>query len=316
MSRIVPKALGLALLLFVLTSSPLSAFQPVYIMGSSSMGGTYYQLAGIIAEAVNDKVPGVRLAVQPTGGTAENIENLEKGINQFALTDSFAVMAYEGRDLFYERPQSYLRAVVPLYPEVARILVPADSAVRSLADLAGRRVVIGRKGSGVLVTAQQILSASGLRADAIDAAYLGMGEGLLALSEGSVGAVLFVGPLGGGSAMEQEILSRVRVLGLDEATVRKVVSSAPYWREVSIPAGTFPNQTEALKTVGSWTFLACRFDVDDDIVHALTKTVYDEAPTIGAYIPGAVTIEPGQVKELLIPLHDGAERFFREAGVL
>ncbi len=179
---------ALLLLLCGLPVGTASAFQPVYIMGSSSMGGTYYQLAGIIAEAVNDKVPGVRLAVQPTGGTAENIDNLEKGLNQFALTDSLAVMAYEGRDLYYERPQTYLGAVMPLYPEVARLLVPAGSPVRSLSDLAGRRVAVGRKGSGVLVTARQILEASGLRSDAVHPVYLGMGEGLLALRDGTVDA--------------------------------------------------------------------------------------------------------------------------------
>lgn len=307
---------ALLLLLCGLPVGTASAFQPVYIVGGGNMGGTYYALAGILAERVNTSLPGLRMAVQPTGGTAENIDNLEKGLNQFALTDSLAVMAYEGHDLYYERPQTYLRAVMPLYPEVARLLVPAGSSVRSLADLAGRRVAVGRKGSGVLVTARQILEASGLRSDAVHSVYLGMGEGLLALRDGTVDAVLFVGPLGGGSAMEREVLETSRVLGLDRKTIDKVLASAPYWRAFSVPAGTFPGQTKPLETVGSWTFLACRDDLSESVVHGVVRTLYEGASILGAYIPGSVTLEPDQVKELLIPLHVGAARFFKEAGVL
>lgn len=295
---------------------PALAFQPVYVLGGANIGGTYYGLGGIIAETVNATVPGVRMAVQPTGGTRENIELLELGLNQFALTDGFVAMAYEGRDLYYERPQTYLRAVMPLYPEVARVLVPADSAVDSLADLVGKRVAVGRKGSGLLITARQILQSAGIRSGQVELAYLGMGEGLLALKDGKVDAVIFVGPLGGGSAMEREIMDSTKVLGLDARTREGVLASAPYWRQFTIPAGTFTGQDEALETVGSWTILSCREDLDDNLVYRVAQTLYENASAISTYIPGSVTLEPHQVSELLIPLHDGAERFFKEAGVL
>lgn len=311
------KPLAYVSFVFVLMAAlPAMAFQPVYVLGGANIGGTYYGLGGIIAETVNETVPGVRIAVQPTGGTRDNIELLEQGLNQFALTDGFVAMAYQGRDLYYERPQTYLRAVVPLYPEVARILVPAGSPVDSLGDLAGRRVAVGRKGSGLLITARQILRSAGLRPGAVKLAYLGMGEGLLALRDGKVDAVIFVGPLGGGSAMEQEILGTTKVLGLDAGTREGVLASAPYWRQFTIPAGTFSGQDEALKTVGSWTILSCREDLDDDLVYRVARSIYENASTISGYIPGSVSLEPNQVSELLIPLHDGAERFFKEAGVL
>lgn len=302
--------------LFVLMAAlPAMAFQPVYVLGGGNMGGTYYGLGGVIAETVNERVPGIRMAVQPTGGTRDNIELLEQGLNQFALTDGFVAMAYEGRDLFYERPQTYLRAVMPLYPEVARVLVPAGSAVTGLADLAGKRVAVGRRGSGVLVTARQILLAAGIRSGDVELAYLGMGEGLLALKKDEVDAVVFVGPLGGGSAMEQEIMGSLTVLGLDAKTRKGVLDSAPYWREFKIPAGTFAGQDKVLETVGSWTILSCREDLDDDLVYRVTQTLYENASSISDYIPGSVKLEPNQVRELLIPLHDGAERFYKEAGV-
>ncbi len=291
-------------------------FQPVYVMASGNMGGTYYSLGGIVAETVNQKIPGVRLAVLPSSGSGENVDLMEKGLCQFALMDSFAVMAYEGKDLYYEKPQTYLRGVMPLYPEVARILVPLKSDIQSVKDLGGKKVVVGRKGSGVLVTAQQILASSGLGTDKVVPAYLGMGEGLLALKEGSVDAVIFVGPLGGGSAMEQDALKDSRVLGVDDETRGALLASAPYWREFSIPAGTFPNQDGAIKTVGAWTVLYCREDLNDDLVYRVAKTVYQEAGNLSPYIPGSVTLSPGQVQEMLIPIHPGAARFFKEEGSL
>lgn len=301
--------------LLVLASVSLG-FQPVYVMATGNMGGTYYSLGGVLAETVNQEIPGIRLAVLPSSGSGENVDLMEKGLCQFALMDSFAVMAYEGKDLYYERPQTYLRGVMPLYPEVARIIVPTKSDVHSVKDLGGKKVVVGRKGSGVLVTAQQILASSGLGTDKIVPAYLGMGEGLLALKEGTVDAVIFVGPLGGGSAMEQDALKDSRVLGLDDETIGTLLASAPYWREFSIPAGTLPNQDKAIKTVGAWTVLYCREDINDDLVYRVAKTVYQEAANISPYIPGSVTLSPGQVQEILVPLHSGAAKFFKEEGSL
>lgn len=306
----------LAVLFGLVTALPALAFQPVYVLGGGTIGGTYYGLGGIIAQTVNDELPGVRMAVQPTRGTRENVELMELGLNQFALTDGFVAMAYQGRDLYYERPQTYLRAVMPLYPEVARILVPAGSSVASVADLAGKRVAVGTRGSGVLITARQILRAAGIRPGEVELAYLGMGEGLLALKNGAVDAVIFVGPLGGGSAMEQELLGAMKVLGLDETVRDAVLASAPYWRQFTIPAGTFAGQGEALTTVGSWTILSCREDLDDDLVYRVARTLYENVSAISDYIPGSVTLRPDQVSELLIPLHEGAARFFEEAGVL
>ncbi len=308
--------LVLSVLLLLAAALPASAFQPVYVMGGGTIGGTYYGLGGVIAQTVNMELPGVRMAVQPTSGTRENVELMELGLNQFALTDGFVAMAYQGRDLYYERAQTYLRAVMPLYPEVARILVPSDSDVHSVADLAGRRIAVGARGSGVLITARQILGAAGLRPGEADLAYLGMGEGLLALQSGDVDAVIFVGPLGGGSAMEREVLSSVKVLGLGEDVRRAVLDSAPYWREFEIPAGTFRDQDEVLRTVGSWTILSCREDLDDDLVYRVARLLYENVSDIAEYIPGSVTLRPDQVSELLIPLHDGAEKFFKEAGEL
>ena len=301
-------------LLSVAVATTALAFQPVYVMGSGNMGGTYYSLCGIIAETVNNKVPGVKMSVLPTGGTVDNVSLMGSGLCQFALMDSFAVMAYNGKDMFYEKPQTYLKGVVPLYPEVARILVPKGSAIKSVKDLTGKKVVMGRKGSGVLMTSQQILRMSGLRNDAVKPEYLGMGEGLLALKNGQVDAVIFVGPIGGGSAMEQELLSSTSVIGLDKATIKKLIASAPYWKEFTIPAGTFPNQKESLLTVGAWTVLYCREELSPELVEKVTGAIYNNISTISSYIPGSVKLSPEQTAEVLVPLHEGAARFFKKKG--
>lgn len=285
------------------------AFQPVYVMGSANIGGTYYNLGGIIAEMVNTKVPGVMISVLPTNGSGENVELLGRGLCQFALMDSFAVMAYKGKDLYYENPQTYMKAVAPLYPEVARIIVPADSSVRSLADLEGKKVVVGRKGSGTLVTAQQILQASGLGNGKIIPAYLGLGEGLLALQKGTVEGVIFVGPLGGGSSMEQETIKETRMFGLDESTVDKLLKGAPYWRKFTIPGGTFEGQDEDILTIGAWTTLYCREELADELVYKVAEVLYNHAHSIESYLPGSVKLSPEQIGEVLIPLHPGAAQF-------
>ena len=301
-------------LLSVAIATSAFAFQPVYVMGSGNMGGTYYNLSGIIAETVNNKVPGVKISVLPTGGTVDNVSLMQSGLCQFALMDSFAVMAYKGKDIYYEKPQTYLKGVVPLYPEVARILVPKNSPIKSVPNLAGKRVVIGRKGSGVLMTSQQILKASGLRSNAVKPAYLGMGEGLLALKKGEVDAVIFVGPIGGGSDMEQELLASTSVIGLDKQTIKKLIASAPYWKEFTIPGGTFPNQKESLLSIGSWTVLYCREELSPELVEKVTAAVYNNIGDISSYVPGSVKLSPEQVREVLIPLHEGAARFFKKKG--
>ncbi len=303
-------------LLFALSSS-LAAAGVFINVGTGPVGGTYYPVGSAMAKIWSDSVPGMKASAQSTGGTRNNIQLLADGDAEVAFADGLYYDAYNGKGHYEGNPQKFLRALAPLYPEAIHILVAKESGIRSLADLKGKRVSVGAVGGSTMLTARQIFRLAGLDPDAdVKSENLGHAETVAAFSDKRIDASVTIGALGIASAVETTTLGLVDILDIPDDIVAKIVEETPYFAPLSIPAGTYKGQDNPVKTFSSPNILAVHEKVDDETAYEMTKQLFQHKADLVAVSARMDAMDPSQVSIIRIPLHPGAEKYYRETGAL
>ena len=178
--------LALAMMIASLMAGSVSAVTFVNI-ATGSTGGSYYPLGGGMAKIWNDNIEGIKASAQSTGGTVNNIQLMGNKEADAAFMDGLYYYAFLGKDKFENNPQTYIRALVPLYPEPIQLMVAKNSGIKTLQDFKGKRVSIGAVASGTEVTARQLLKAVGIDPDKdIKAENLGVGDTAGAFSDNRI----------------------------------------------------------------------------------------------------------------------------------
>jgi TRAP transporter TAXI family solute receptor len=303
-------------LLFALSSS-LAAADVFINVGTGPVGGTYYPVGSAMAKIWTDSVPGMKASAQSTGGTRNNIQLLADGDAEIAFADGLYYDAYNGKGHYEGNPQKFLRALAPLYPEAIHILVAKESGIRSLADLKGKRVSVGAVGGSTMLTARQIFRLAGLDPDAdVKSENLGHAETVAAFSDKRIDASVTIGALGIASVVETTTLGLVDILDIPDDIVAKIVEETPYFAPLSIPAGTYKGQDNPVKTFSSPNILAVHEKVDDETAYEMTKQLFQHKADLVAVSARMDAMDPSQISIIRIPLHPGAEKYYRETGAL
>ena len=312
------KRFPMFLLTLLLALSSSFAAADVFInVGTGPVGGTYYPVGSAMAKIWTDSIPGMKAAAQSTGGTRNNIQLLADGDAEVAFADGLYYDAYNGKGHYEGNPQQFLRALAPLYPEAIHILVARESGIRSLVDLKGKRVSVGAVGGSTMLTARQIFRLAGLDPDAdVKSENLGHAETVAAFSDKRIDASVTIGALGIASAVETTTLGLVDILDIPDEIVAKIVEETPYFAPLSIPAGTYKGQDAPVKTFSSPNILAVHDKVDDGTAYEMTKRLFEHKADLVAVSARMDAMDPAQISIIRIPLHPGAEKYYRETGAL
>lgn len=312
------KRFPMFLLTLLLALSSSFAAADVFInVGTGPVGGTYYPVGSAMAKIWTDSVPGMKASAQSTGGTRNNIQLLADGDAEIAFADGLYYDAYNGKGHYEGNPQKFLRALAPLYPEAIHILVAKESGIRSLADLKGKRVSVGAVGGSTMLTARQIFRLAGLDPDAdVKSENLGHAETVAAFSDKRIDASVTIGALGIASVVETTTLGLVDILDIPDDIVAKIVEETPYFAPLSIPAGTYKGQDNPVKTFSSPNILAVHEKVDDETAYEMTKQLFQHKADLVAVSARMDAMDPSQISIIRIPLHPGAEKYYRETGAL
>lgn len=286
-------------------------------IGTGTTGGTYYPVGAGIAKIWSDKIKDMRANAQSTGGTAQNIQLIAKGEAEVGFADGLYFFAYEGRGSFEGNAQKNLRALVPLYAEPIHFLIPKGSSIKSVADLKGKRVSTGAVGSGTEATAKTLLRLAGLDPDKdLRCEPLGLSDTASAMADKHIDAALTVGALGIAGVVEMCTLGIVEFLDLPDDLVKKVQDELPYMNPFPIPAGTYTGQTKEVKTFGSWNVLVITDKVDADLAYEMTKTLYENKKDLLLISPRIEGMDTANLHYIQIPLHPGAEKYYKEVGAI
>jgi uncharacterized protein len=294
--------------------------QQFFRIGTGGTAGTYYPVGGMIANAVSQ--PGKIVATaQATNGSVANVNGVAGGALESGFSQSdVATWAYTGTGVYEGKPKvTDLRMIANLYPESIHLVVKKGSGIKSVADLKGKRVALDEPGSGTLVNARIVLAAYGVKESDIKPEYIKPNQAGDKLKDGALDAFFFVGGAPAGAIAELASsgagIELVPLAGPQADALRK---TNPYLAVDTIAAGTYKD-VPAVQTMAMGAQWVTSAKADTETVYQITKALYGKAAqdTLAAgHAKGKFITKENAVKGVGIPFHPGAERFYKEAGLL
>ncbi|MBA2276920.1 MAG: TAXI family TRAP transporter solute-binding subunit [Chloroflexia bacterium] len=316
----VPKRLiGLlvALLLAGVAFGPNAAAQDRLSIATGGTGGVYYPYGGALASLISNYVEDTEVTAEVTAASVDNmllIESQDADL-AFVLGDT-AADAVQGNDPFQNPIPG--RTLATLYDNFTHIVVKGDSEINTVADLRGKRVSTGSPGSGTEVIANRILTAGGLNPDAdISREQLGVSESAGAMRDGRVDAFFWSGGLPTAAITDLGATPNVTMKLLPHADIAPALQEqyGAVYSTATIPANTYPNQTEDVEVVIVPNVLVAHEEMDEELVYNITKAMFEHRDDLVAAHPAAndLTLE-NAIADSPIPYHPGALRYYQEQG--
>jgi len=285
------------------------------VLGTATPGGGFPLYGGAFAETVNET--DTTLVVEPrnTKGSTENIPLLEAGQLDIALvTGEPAYEAFEG----IGRARSALKIITAMYSTAGMFAVASHSPARSIGDLTGKPVAFGARGSGLVILSRYVLDGLGLDQDKdFQAIYLDRaGDGPAMVLDGRA-AALWGGGVGwpGFAAVAQ---AGGRFITPNAAEAARIRAKHSFLKALTLPAGSYPGQSEPVASVGSWSFVLARPTLADDIAYALARAVHKGHAVFAKRLAQARETTPqNTVAAAPRPelIHPGVRKYLREIGL-
>ena len=302
---------------FVAAASVASAATFVNVL-TGGTSGVYYPLGVTLSQIYGEVIADSKVQVQATKASAENLNLLQAGRGEigFSLGDSVSDAWKGNADAGFAKPLDKLRAIASVYPNYIQIVALADANVKSLADLKGKRISVGAPRSGTELNARAILRAAGLSYnDFAKVEYLPFGESVELMKNRQIDVTLQSAGLGVAALRDLSAAVKVNFVPIPADVVGKV--GDPAYQAAKVPANTYEGQTADVDTVAINNLLVTHEKVSDDVAYQMTKGIFDNLERLGTSHSAARQIKLEKAAEgLPIPLHPGAEKFYREKGLI
>lgn len=304
-----------------------------FTIGTGGTSFTYYPVGGVIANAIS-KPPGSRecgeggscgvdgliASAVSSRGSVDNINAVISGLRDsgFAQSD-VAYWAYTGTGTMEgSEPATDLRTIAALFEEHIHLVALADSGINGVADLAGKRVSLDEPGSGTYVDANLILEAGGLSQDDITVEALKGSAAAEALRNGQIDAFFAVAGFPTGAVVELASAADIKIVPIDGDVAAKLTDQYGFFSASEIPEGTYEGVAGANTiSVGAQWFVSAK--ADEELIYNITKALWNDASRVlldVGHAKGAAITPETALDGVGVPLHDGAKRFYIEAGLL
>ena len=295
-------------------AAPAQDFINVLTGGTS---GVYYPLGVGLSNLYGENIDGVRTQVQSTKASVENLNLLQEGRGEiaFALGDSVA-LAWEGdADAGFPAPLDQLRGIAAIYPNYIQVVASADSGIAEMGELAGKSLSVGAPASGTELNARAIFEAMGMSYDDLGKTeYLPFAESVELIKNRQLDATLQSAGLGVASIRDLASSLPITVVGIPAEVAETL---GPPYVAATIPAGTYDGQEAEVPTVAVSNFLVTHAGVSDEMAYQMTKLLWENLDSLEAsHQAAAQIVQEDALTGMPIPLHPGAERYYREAGLM
>lgn len=289
-------------------------------IGTGNTAGTYFPIAEIVAKSVSGS-GNLKLEALTSNGSVSNVEAIISGKLESGFSQSdIAFWAYTATGVFEGKPRAQeLRAIANLYPESVHLVARKGSGISTVADLAGKRVSLDEPGSGTLVDARIILDAWSIKESDLRPLYLKPNQAAEKMKDGSVDAFFFVG--GYPTAAISELVASgpgIDLVPIDGPNAEKIRGDYKFFARDDIPANTYKG-VDAARTLSVGAQWVTSAKVDPEVIYEVAKGLWAErtrrALAVG-HAKGKMIAADTALIGIGIPLHPGAERFYREAGML
>ncbi len=288
-------------------------------VATATSTGTFYQNGLALEVLFRDVNPAIEIFPQASGGSGENTRLARNGeVELFFGQNSTVIPAFQGTGQFEGDPNQSFSAVGAVWRSVTHLIVHQDSGIESIADFAGKTIQIGPVGSGIERFTQQPMAAAGLSFDDVNGQRLGVAEAVDMMRNGRLDAFIHAAIIPDRNALDVMASGIARIIAFDGEPAEIMIAELPNYSVATIPANSYENQPEDVVTVASYAVLYARNNVPEDAVYQVAKTMYENNEALVALHSSFNDTTLDNALEGLgpVPLHPGAERFFREVDAL
>jgi uncharacterized protein len=291
-------------------------------IGTGGITGVYYPTGGAIAKIVNQKRKeyGIRCTVESTGGSVFNVNAVMSGDLEFGVVQSDRqYQAMKGMAEWKDKgPQKDLRAVFSIHPESVTLCAAVDAGINDIKDLKGKRVNIGNPGSGQRQNSIDALEAVGLNFETdMQAEQVKAAEAPGLLQDGRIDAFFYTVGHPSGAFKEATAGARkvkfVSITGIDS-----LLAKFPYYAKSFVPVKLYPGAANDadVETFGVKATFVTSAKVPADVVYAVTKEVFENFDSFKKLHPAyAVLTKASMLEGMSAPIHEGAMKYYKEAGL-
>lgn len=323
-SLIIATALFFALSLLGMTGpAPVAAETTFVTIGTGGVTGVYYPTGGAIARLVNKgrKEHGIRCSVESTGGSVYNLNAIRAGELDMGVAQSdWQYHSYHGTSQFADAgPDKDLRAVFSVHPEPFTVVARTDSGIKDFMQLKGKRVNVGNPGSGQRGTVEVLMEALGWTMDDFKlASELKAAEQASALCDNKIDAMVYTVGHPNGSIKEATTSCDAVIVSVKGKAVDELVSKNDYYRKAVIPGGMYRGTDTDTPTFGVGATFVSSTRVPEKVIYEIVKAVFENFDDFKQLHPAFANLKKEEmVKDgLSAPLHDGAKKYYKEAGLL
>jgi TRAP transporter TAXI family solute receptor len=283
-------------------------------IGTGGTAGTYYPLGGAMAELISKAASYINATAVSTGASVANVNKLVEGEFQLAFCQNdVTYYAYNGVEMFKDNAKPNLRGMGTLYAETIQIVTVTSSKVLSLNDLRGKRIAVGAAGSGTEVNCRQILEALGLSYKDVSPQYLNFAEAANGLRDGNVDVAVVTAGVPTAAIRDVASQKDVVILPVPNTLAAKLIAKYPFYTKYVIPKDTYPKQSRDVQTLAVKAMLLVDASADAKLVYDMTKAIFTGTERLAmAHAQGKNIRKEAAQEGMPIPLHPGAEKFFKE----
>lgn len=306
----------ISFIVFVFTSQALGG--KVYLsLVTGSPGGTYYPIGNAIAGLINKYIPEVYVIVETGNASVANCILVGNGEVEMAFAQNDVVnWAYKGSFIF-TRPFNNIRTLASLYPETLHLVALKSSGIKDIYGLKGKRVAVGEMGSGTEVNVRLILEEAGLSYKDMEVSYMDSSIAAQRMKDGHIDAFFYT--VGYPASVIEELASvkDIAMVPLSDDFIRRLERKFPWFSGYVIPAKTYKGQDEDVPTVSVMAMWIGSSSMPADLVYKMIREVFSHVNEIQSLHPklGFISLDRALIG-VTVPLHEGAERFYREKGLL
>lgn len=281
-------------------------------IGTSRIAGSYQLWGTTWAKIISDNVEGAAAGIEATGGPAANIQLIEAGINALGFASVVAVHeGWNGIGWAEGKKFQEQRSVFAMYPSYLQLITLEKSNIKNLNDFAGKKVDVGSPGTTPALSMGYVKEV--LKID-YDMKYNDTKVALESLKQGTIDVFARVTGLPNASIMDLAIGHDTFIVGFNEEELNKITAQYPYFGTSVIPPNIYKKQDYEVKTIAVWAIALCDKDLPEDVVYEITKAAFENQETFVQAHPDGKYLVPESVKELNIPLHPGALKYYQEIG--
>ncbi|NQY24961.1 MAG: TAXI family TRAP transporter solute-binding subunit [Campylobacteraceae bacterium] len=309
-----------AIAILSLISHPSFALERITI-GTGGLTGTYYPTGAAICRMVNklSKDVKIRCSVEATQASVYNINSINNSELDLGIAQSDVVyQASRGNGQFKGKQVKKLRSVMAIYPELLTFVTRTDSNIKSLKDIKNKRINIGNKGSGTEGTVLTLFKENNIKKSQLK--YAGSLNAVSmpdALRDNKIDAYFYIVGHPNANIKIATDASDAKIIPLKGQTINSLLKKYPYFAKASIPAGMYKNNNKKIETFGVKAVLVASTDVKDETIYELVKVILENFESFKKLHPVYANITKASLLDgLSAPLHKGAKKYFKEAGLL